>query len=425
MRRLLGSIGALRPLRHRDFALMWAGLATSLLGDGIYLVAIAWQAYELSDSPLALSAVGVAWTLPMVLMLLAGGVIGDRRDRRRNMVIADLARAAVVTVAAALSLSGVLELWHLIVLVAIYGVGDALFLPSATAIVPSIVPRGEVVLANALEQLARPLTLRFAGPALGGVVVALGGAGFAFAIDALTFLVSAACIAAMSPAPAPGTAGGAAAAAGRSVRAAVREVREGLAYVRSQQWLWATLAAASLLLLAFQGPLQVLVPYRIKYELGFGAATFGAVLAAGGLGRVVGALAIGQRGLPRRHMTVMYVSWALATAAIAGYAFAAQRWQLMAIAAVAGLLEATGAIVWGTLMQTRVPGHLLGRVSSLDWMVSTALIPLSFALAGPLGEAFGAQAVLIGAGAAGLVLGLAVLLIPGVRDPERTPVASA
>ena len=420
MRRALGRVGALRPLRHREFALMWAGLATSLVGDGIYLVAIAWQAYELSDTPLALSAVGVAWTLPMVLVLLAGGVISDRRDRRRVMVAADLLRAVVVAIAAALSISGVLELWHLVVLVAIYGVGDALFLPSATAIVPSLIPADEVVLANALQHLARPLTLRFVGPALGGVLVAAGGAGFGFAINAVTFLVSAACISAMRPAPAPAVAGAGIPGA-RPARAALREIREGLAYVRSQAWLWATLAAAALALLAFQGPLEVLVPYRIKHELGLGAATFGAVLAAGGLGRVAGAIAIGQRGLPRRHVTVMYLSWALATAAIAGYAVASERWQLMAIAAVAGLLEGTGAIVWGTLMQTRVPGHLLGRVASLDWMVSTALIPLSFALAGPLGEAFGAQAVLLGAGAAGLVFGLAFLFVPGVRDPERTP----
>ena len=415
MRPVFARIGALRPLRHRDFALMWAGLATSLVGDGIYLVAIAWQAYELSDSPLALSAVGVAWTLPMVLLLLAGGVISDRRDRRRVMVVADLLRAAVVCVAAVLSLSGVIELWHLVVLVAFYGVGDALFLPSATAIVPSLVPRDEVVLANALEQLARPLTFRFFGPALGGVVVALGGAGLGFAIDTVTFVISAICVAAMRPAPAP-------AAADRAARAALRELREGADYVRSHPWLWATLGFAALTLLAFQGPLEVLVPYRIKHELGLGAATFGAVLAAGGLGRIAGALVLGQRGLPRRHVTVMYVSWALATASIAGYAIATHRWHLMAIAAVAGILEGTGAIVWGTLMQTRVPGHLLGRVASFDWMVSTALIPVSFALAGPLGEAFGAQAVLAGAGAAGLVFGLGFLLVPGVRDPERTPV---
>jgi MFS family permease len=411
-------IGALRPLRHRDFALMWAGFATSMIGDGVYLVAIAWQAYELSSTPAALSLVGFAWTLPTVLLLLAGGVVSDRRDRRRVMLLADALRAGAVAIAAALSLAGVLELWQLIVLVAVYGVGDALFLPSATAIVPTLIPPDEVVQANALEHLARPLAMRFAGPALGGLIVAVGGAGLGFAFDAVTFVVSALCLAAMRPIPA-------AAVAGRSLRAATREVREGFSYVRSQPWLWATLGAAGLALLAFYGPLQVLVPYMIKEELGLGAGTFGAVLAAGGIAQIIVALTISQRGLPRRQVTVMYVSWTLATAVIAGYAVATQRWQLMAIAAVGGALQGAGSIVWGTMMQTRVPSRLLGRVASVDWMVSTALIPLSFALVGPLAEAFGAQAILLAAGVCGALVTLAFLFVPGVRDPERAEAAAA
>jgi DHA3 family tetracycline resistance protein-like MFS transporter len=410
-------IGALRPLRHRDFALMWAGFAASLLGDGVYLVAIAWQAYELSNTPAALSVVGVAWTLPTVLLLLAGGVVSDRRDRRRVMLLADAMRAVAVGAIAALSLAGVLELWELVVLVAVYGVGDALFLPAATAIVPSLVPTEEVVQANALEHLARPLMLRFAGPALGGAIIAVGdsaGAGFAF--DAVTFLVSAACLAAMRPLPAP-----ARAASGRSFRAAAREAREGLSYVRSQPWLWATLGAAALALLAFYGPLEVLLPYRIKNELELGAGTFGAVLAAAGISQVAVALAFGQHGLPRRQVTVMYVAWSAATLGVAFYALASQTWQLMAIGAAVGAFNGAGNIVWGTLMQTRVPARLLGRVSSVDWLMSTALIPVSFALTGPLAAALGTKTVLLGAGIAGAAASMAFLLIPGVRDPERVP----
>jgi DHA3 family tetracycline resistance protein-like MFS transporter len=414
VRRRLDRIAALRPLRHRDFALMWAGFSVSLLGDGVYLVAIAWQAYELSNTPAALSIVGFAWTLPMVLALVAGGVVSDRYDRRRVMLSADLLRAVVVGAVALLSTTGVLELWHLVALVAVYGVGDALFLPAATAVVPAIVPVDELVRANALEHLARPLAMRFAGPALGGVLVAAGGAGAGFTLNAATFLVSAAFIGAMRPQPAPGQ--------GQRARgAAIREVREGLAYVRAHPWLWATLGAVALSLLAFYGPLEVLVPYRIKNELGLDAGAFGAVLAAGGAARVAAAIFLGQRGLPRRHVTVMYLCWALATGSIAGYAFADESWQLLAIAAGAGLLEGVGAIIWGTLMQTRVPSELLGRVSSLDWLVSTALIPISFALTGPLAEAFGTGPVLVGAGAAGLVFMSSFLLVPGVRDPQRTP----
>jgi type IV secretory pathway TrbF-like protein len=417
----LTRIGALRPLRHRDFALMWAGLSTSLLGDGVYLIAIAWQAYELSNSPTALSIVGVAWTLPTVIVLLGMGVVSDRRDRRAMMLSADILRAVVVAVAGTLSLAGVLRLWELVVLVAIYGVGDAVFLPASTAIVPTLIPADEVVQANALHQLARPLAFRFAGPALGGVIVALGGAGLGFWFDAATFAVSAACLAAMRPRPAPDRARPAPDHP-REAAAAGREVREGLAYVRSQPWLWATLGSAALALLAFLGPLEVLLPYRIKVELGLGAGTFGAVLAAGGLAQVVVAVTMGQYGLPRRHVTFMYVCWALATCPFAAYAFATQRWQLMALTAVAGALQCAGTIVWGTLMQTRVPGPLLGRVASVDWLVSIALTPLSFALAGPLGEAFGTRQVFLVGGLAATVVTFGFLMVPGVRDPERTPV---
>lgn len=410
----LTRLGALRPLRHRDFGLMWAGLSTSLLGDGVYLVAIAWQAYELSNSPTALSIVGVAWTLPTVIVLLGTGVASDRRDRRSMMLSADVLRAVVVALAGALSLAGVLRLWELVALVAVYGVGDALFLPASTAIVPTLIPADELVQANALHQLAKPLAFRFAGPALGGAIVALGGAGLGFWFDAATFAVSAACLTMMRPHPAPESP--------RRAPAAAREVREGFAYVRSQPWLWATLGSAALALLAFYGPLEVLLPFRIKQELHFGAGTFGAVLAAGGLAQVGVAVAVGQYGLPRRHVTFMYVSWGLATTAIAIYAFATQRWQLMALTAAAGAFQGAGTIVWGTLMQTRVPGPLLGRVASVDHLVSIALTPLSFALAGPLGEAFGTRPVFLVGGVAATAFTLCFLLVPGVRDPERTPV---
>jgi hypothetical protein len=410
-----GRVGALRPLRHRDFALMWAGLSASLIGDGVYLVAIAWQAYELSGTPAALSAVGVAWTLPTVILLLAGGVVSDRRERRRLMLTADIVRAIVVAAIAALSLSGALRLWELIALVAVYGAGDALFHPASIAIVPMLVPPEEVMHANALEQLVRPLALRFAGPAIGGLIVGALGAGAGFGFDAVSFAISAACLGAMRPLPPPD-------AVTRTFRAGLAEAREGLAYVRAHAWLWATLAAAALGVFAFYGPLQVLLPYRIKNELGLGAGTFGAVLAAGGLARVAAALAVGQHGLPRRHVLAMYLCWSGATAAIAGYAYATAGWSLMLIAACSGMLEAVAALTWGTLMQTLVPGRLLGRVSSVDLMISIGLVPLSFALAGPLAEALGTRTVLVGAGVTGAVCFALFPLVPGVRDPERARV---
>src|SRR5215210_340147 len=159
----------LAPLRIRDFALLFAGTGISLLGDGVYTVTIAWQVYEISNVPTALSVVGLAWTLPMVAFLLLGGVLGDRIDRRRLMVWSDLLRALAIGTIGVLAVTGTIELWHVIALVAFYGIGEALFAPSFQAIVPEVVPKHLLVQANSLQQLTEPIAFRLVGPALGGV----------------------------------------------------------------------------------------------------------------------------------------------------------------------------------------------------------------------------------------------------------------
>jgi hypothetical protein len=113
----------LAPLRHRDFRMLWTGMTASLLGDGVFYVALAWQAYELSNTPSALSTIGVAMTVPHVVFLLAGGVVSDRFDRRKVMIAADLMRAVAVGAMGALALSGRLELWHMFVLSGLFGAG--------------------------------------------------------------------------------------------------------------------------------------------------------------------------------------------------------------------------------------------------------------------------------------------------------------
>ena len=108
----------LAPLRHRDFRLLWSGMCVSLLGDGVFLVAMAWQVYALSNAPSALAMVGIAMTVPTIAFLLVGGAVSDRFDRRRVMLGADLLRGVAVGLTALLSLTGSLELWHVAVLVA-------------------------------------------------------------------------------------------------------------------------------------------------------------------------------------------------------------------------------------------------------------------------------------------------------------------
>jgi MFS family permease len=401
-----------KPLRIRDFALLWTGLSVSLLGDGIYLVAIAWQVYELSNAPTALSIVGVAWTIPLVLFILLGGVVSDRFERRKVMIAADLVRAAAIGTMAALSLAGTLELWHVVALVGLYGVGEAFFGPAYAAFVPDIVPRHLLVEANALAQFVNPLALRMAGPALGGAAVAALGAGGAFLLDAGSFAFSAGVLCLMRS--------HAVRRAGEiTVASAIRDIGEGFRFVRSQVWLWGTLLAASVSLLAFWGPVEVLVPYVVKNTLDGGAGDLGLVFGAGGLGAVLAALAMAQWGLPRRHVTLMYASWTASVALIALYGVVTALWQAMVVSFVEVALGAVGLVVWQTMMQRLVPRGLRGRVESADWLVSVSLVPVSFALTGPIAHLAGVPATLVGAGLIGAALTLVFLFLPRMRETER------
>ena len=268
----------LRPLRIRDFALLFGGTTVSLFGDGIYIVALAWQVYDLSNVPTALSAVGVAWTLPMVIFLLIGGVLGDRFDRRRLMIAGDAIRAVAIAAIAVLALAGVIELWHVIAFTVLYGVGEAIFAPNFQAVVPDVVPQRLLVEANSLQQLAEPVAFRFAGPAIGGLLVAAFGTGAAFAVDASTFVVSMVCVALMRPLTVAREDSGA---------SVLEDIREGTRFVRSQPWLWGTLLSAALTLLLFLGPFEVLLPFIVRNELGGDADVLGVILGASGVGAIV------------------------------------------------------------------------------------------------------------------------------------------
>jgi MFS family permease len=402
------------PFRIRDFALLWTAMTVSLLGDGIYFVAIAWQVYELSDAPTALSIVGVAWTLPNVLLILVGGVLSDRFDRRSLMIVSDAVRGLAIGSIAVLSLAGSLELWHLLVLVALYGAGEALFAPAFQAIVPDIVPAEHLVQANSLDMLMRPLGAQLAGPALGGLLVAGFGTGTAFAVDAATFAFSGLCLLAIRRRPLPFREDAI------SVRGALADMAEGFRFARSERWLWASLLAAALSLLLFFGPSQVLLPFVIKNDLDGGSGDYGLALAFVGVGSIAGALVVGRRELPRRPIVVMFSGWVTAMACVGLWGLAQEVWQILVISVVRGAGISVGLVVWMTLMHTRIPRHLLGRVSSVDWLLSMSLIPLSFAATGPVAEAFGARETLVAAGFLGAaVIGLSPFAFGLLREERR------
>jgi DHA3 family tetracycline resistance protein-like MFS transporter len=403
------------PLRHPDFRLLWTGMTVSLLGDGITTIALAWQAYELSDAPTAFSMVGFSMAVPHVVLLLVGGAVSDRFDRRKVMLMADLIRMAAVTALGLLAVYDLIEIWHMMALAALYGAGTAFFGPAFDAIVPDLVPEDELPQANSLDQFVRPAAFRMLGPALGGWLIhAFGGrAGDAFLIDGFTFAISIGCLILM-----------------RSRRRAPEEdeepssmfgqIKEGFSYVRTQVWLWGTFLAATLAYLIFWGPAEVLLPFVVKEEMGRSAGELGLIFAMGGVGAMFAAVVMGNREMPRRHMTFMYLAWTLSTLMVAGYGLATMPWQAMAYAFMFNALESAGLIVWITTKQRLVPGRLLGRVSSFDWFISIGLVPLSYAFTGPVAEALGARTTLVGAGLLGGLVTISFLFLPGMRRIERT-----
>ena len=268
--------------------------------------------------------------------------------------------------------------------------------------------------ANALEQFLRPTMLRLVGPALGGLVIGLQGTGAAFALDALTFLVSAGCLVAMRPVTRPSLVNGKPTEEG----SLLQEALAGYTFVRSRVWLWGTFAAATLAYLLFIGPTEVLLPYLVKHSLHGDAGELGLVLSAGGIGAVVAAVIVSRTGLPRRQFTFMYLTWALATLAVAGYGLATSGWQLMLACFVINGLEAAGTIAWATTKQRLIPTELMGRVSSLDWFISIAGLPLSYALTAPVAALLGVRTTLIGAGVLGAAVTAAAVLLPGMLDVD-------
>ena len=366
----------LAPLRHRDFRLLWSGMCISLLGDGIFLVAMAWQVYALSNAPTALSLVGIAMTVPTIVLLLLGGVVSDRLDRRRVMLVADVARGLAVGMLAVLSLTGRIELWHVVALVAVYGAGAAFFGPAFDAIVPDVLPAEELAQANSLDQFVRPIALRLAGPALGGVLIDAGRRRRRLRARRRSFAVSArrAAVPAHAPRPrqAPARLGGRRHPHRLPLRA---QPRLAVGHVRRPP--------RSPTCCSWARP-RCCCPTSSRTTSAAARPSSALVFAAGGIGSVGCAVVLGQRGLPRRDITFMYVAWTLATFAVAGYGIATAVWQLMLASLAFNALETAGTIVWATTKQRHVPPSLLGRVSSLDWLISIGLLPLSFALTGPV-----------------------------------------
>jgi len=395
----------LRVLRHRDFRYLWLAQSSSVIGDCIVIVALALFVIDLTGSATDLGLVFAAASLPLVAFLLLGGVWADRLPRHRVMIGTDLVRFMLHALLAVLIFTHSTQIWQLIVIEALFGTAEAFFRPAANGLLPQTVPESEIQQANGLSSLSNNIG-EFAGPALATALVLGLGAGWAFALDAVTFLISAALLTRVRPRRRAVSAAAETSPEQVTVRA---EMREGFREVRSRAWVWATLAAFCVALFAALAPWFVLGPIVAREQYGH-IGVYGVVSAAVGIGTIIGSLlGIGWR--PRFPMRAAMLAILLWPCAAILYAAGVTLVIVIPTMLVGGAGIALFDVWWMTALAERIPADKLSRVSSYDWMVSLALLPLGYVLAGPLAQALGAVEVLIG-GSAIACLALAAGLLP-------------
>ena len=406
----------LRPLRYRQFRLLATSGAASLLADGLWLVALVWEVIALGGSPSDLSIVAAATSLGLVAAVLLGGVAADRLPKRAVLLSVEVVRTTVPVAAGLLAVSGVLHVWSLAALAFVVGAAGGFYYPSWSAVVPVLLPAEELLAANGIEGMLRPLAQQAAGPALAGVLVAVYSPSAALLGAGVCYLVALVPLLAMRPVPHS-------AAPEDGAQSPTRQLAEGFAYLLRTGWLFATLAFAILYILVIMGPIEVLLPFAVRDRVGAGPAGLSVVLAAYGVGCAIGAFAVSSLRLPRRYLTVMLLCWGLGALPQAAFGLSTVLWIMVVASFVVGLTDAAAMVIWGTLLQRRVPTHLLGRVSSLDFFVSLALMPLSTALAGPVGERVGIPTTFVVAAVVPPVLAVVALLawrLP--RDEIANPI---
>jgi predicted MFS family arabinose efflux permease len=389
-------------LAERNFRLFFTGYATSLVGAAMVPVALTFAVLEKGRSAADVGYVLGAETVPLVVLLLVGGVVADRFSRQTMMIGADVARCASELLLAALVLAGSPALWVFMVLAGVIGAGQAFFNPALTGLLPLAVSPGRLQQANAMRGVATS-TAQIVGPAAAGLIVAAGGAGWAIAIDGATYAVSALCLARLHlPAQAPPK---------RESFAA--QLRTGWIEFRSRTWLWVIVVQFGLFNLLVYAPFMVLGAVIADRTLG-GAAAWGLILAAQGGGSILGGLAV-LRTRPRRPLVMATLGTFTFAGPVALLALHAPAATIAAAAAVSGVGVAVFGTLWDTALQQHVPAAVLSRVSAYDWLGSAALIPLGYVLAGPLASALGISATMWLAAGWTIAGSAAVLAVPSVR----------
>jgi MFS family permease len=306
-----------------------------------------------------------------------------------------------------LAATGRLEVWHVYIAGALFGLAEAFFYPAYAASVPQVVPPEALPSANALTGLSYQIT-GVVGPAIGAAMVAVGGTPSAFGLDSLSFFVSAAFLAPLLRIALPR-------AAEMSSRSAVRDLRDGLAEVAGRTWLWLSIAFFGLVNVVDAGPRNVALPFLIHDHLGLEVGGLGAVSSSIAIGSVVSAVFLGRYHRLRRRGLLLYGCEIVMGLMLILFGRLPSLTGLMAAAFVFGICVSIGSLAWTNSLQEMVPHERLGRVSSIDALGSFIFLPLGFAFAGILTERIGPANVFVLGGSLVVLLAAGMLLVPSIR----------
>jgi MFS family permease len=410
--KLRGRLGA---LAERNFRLIFSSVTISALGDGVSTIALAFAVLQISGSPTALGIVIASRQVANAAITLAAGVFADRVPRHLVLVGAASVQGVVQAVSAALVLSGRATVPALAGLALVYGLADGFVIPASQGLIPLIVSVSRLQQANALLGLSRSI-LGFAGPALGGVLVAVGSPGSALAVDAVSFAVAAVLLLRLSIAPRADL---------LEPEPFLTELRQGWNEFRRQTWIWTTIVFFGIGNMA-GASLFVLGPVVSQRDYG-GAAAWGSIVSAAGAGAILGGL-LALRLRPKRPLLascVYAIPYGFQTLVLGLHPPIAI---VIANSVLAGAALSVHIALWFTVFQMQVPEWARSRVSSYDSLGSFVLIPLGAAIAGPVAGLIGVDATLIAAGTISLACIAIVIAQPSVwaigNSPPTEPVTA-
>jgi Arabinose efflux permease len=403
----------LRALNNRLFAFLWSGQTISRLGDSLYRIALSWWVLEKTGSALAMGTINIASMVPMLIFMLFGGVLVDRLPRQWVMFCSDLLRGILVAGVTVLAALNLLTVWEILIVSALFGLVSSFFEPAYIAVFPQINTAENLPSANSLTTISREIT-GIAGPSLGALIVATGGTPITFGLDALSFFVSAATLLPLLkeklPAPVQPEK-----TAELNVWA---DLLSGLKTVLATPWLWVTISVAALANMMEAGALYTSLPFLVKDVWHMDVKALGLIYSAMSIGAVATALVMGNWKKLRKRGPVAFFSWFLIGVTILVLGIQKNFFVSLLVAGILGVGSTCFGLIWTNSMQELVPQHLLGRVSSIDYLGSFILVPIGYAVAGWGTDKYGAALIFVICGALTAIFALMALLHPDVRKMD-------